>query len=151
MIDLRINRTLPTLIKWRAEVLQNVFGIQPSARLLVANRQYYRQHVADGSHVALIASIDGEDCGCGGICLSDELPSPDNPTGRCGFLMNIYVRQQFRNHGVAHAIVSALLDVAKQQGCGKIFLETTNLGRSVYSSLGFKDMKDMMKYYDTND
>ncbi len=27
----------------------------------------------------------------------EELPSPDNPSGKCAYLMNIYVREAFRN------------------------------------------------------
>lgn len=41
------------------------------------------------------------------------------------------------------------MDEAKKRGCGKIYLETTAEGRPVYKSLGFREMADMMKYYDT--
>ncbi|MDE5874295.1 MAG: GNAT family N-acetyltransferase [Muribaculaceae bacterium] len=103
----------------------------------------------DRTHVAFVAVYKGDDCGCGGICYSDELPSPDNPSGKCAYLMNIYVREAFRKHGIAHKIVSRLIEEAKTHGCGKIYLETTADGKPVYASLGFRDMADMMKYYDT--
>ena len=137
-------------MRWRIEVIRNVFGVEAHPRLLVANRQYYRKHIADDSHLAFVAEYDGEECGCGGVCLTDELPSPDNPSGRCAYLMNIYVREAFRNRGVAHLIVTHLIEEAKRRGCGKIYLESTADGKPVYTSLGFKDMPDMMKYYDTN-
>lgn len=136
---------------WRSEVISNVFGVEASPSLLDANRGYYMKHISEGSHIAIIASYNGEDCGCGAICLTDELPSPDNPSGRCAYLMNIYVREAFRKHGIAHKIVSWLVDEAKNQRCGKIYLETTAEGKPVYTSLGFHDMPDMMKYYDTED
>ena len=94
-----------------------------------------------------MAEVDGEDAGCGAICITDELPSPDNRSGRCAYLMNIYVREAFRNQGVAHSIVSMLIEEAKKLGCDKIYLETTAEGKPVYSSLGFREMPDMMKYY----
>lgn len=136
---------MPTLIRWREEVIRNVFGVEPSKRLMVANRQYYRRHIPDGSHVALIATIDDEDVGCGALCLNEELPSPDNPSGRCGYLMNIYVRKPFRNNGIAHQIVKKLLEIAREKECGKIYLETTEEGRPLYRSLGFSEMEGMMK------
>lgn len=148
MIEIREIKAVPSLMMWRAEVLKHVFGQVPDRRLLVANRQYYRKHIADGTHIALVAAINGKDVGCGSICLTDELPSPDNPTGHCAYLMNIYVREPYRNRGVAHAIVSALIQTAKVRQCGKIYLETTQEGRPVYESLGFHDLPDMMKYYD---
>lgn len=146
MVGLRKVTALPTLMRWRAEVIRSVFGVEPSKRLLVANRQFYRNHLADGTHIAYVADLDGEDCGCGAVCFSDELPSPDNPTGRCAYIMNVYVREPYRNRGVARHIVRCLIDEALQRSCGKIFLETTAEGRRLYLSLGFADMPDMMKY-----
>lgn len=116
MAELRQITALPTLMRWRAEVIRNVFGVEPHPRLLVANRQYYRKHIADGSHLAFVAAENGEDCGCGSVCFTDELPSPDNPTGRCAYLMNIYVREPFRNRGTAHLIVGRLLEEARKRG-----------------------------------
>lgn len=63
--------------------------------------------------------------------------------------MNIYVREAFRNNGIAHQIVSRLIEEAHNRNCGKIYLETTADGKPVYTSIGFKDMPDMMKYYET--
>lgn len=132
-------------MKWREEVIGTVFGEQPSESLLAANREYYERHVPDGSHRAFIALYNGEEAGSGSVCITDELPSPDNPTGHCAYLMNIYVREQFREHGIGHAIVRKLMEEAKSLDCGKIYLETTDEGRPVYESLGFRDLPDMMK------
>lgn len=142
---------LDTLMRWREEVIRHVFGENPGEALMEANRDYYLRHVADGSHVAFVAEYGGEECGCGAVCFTDELPSPDNPTGHCAYLMNIYVRRPFRQHGVAHAIVRRLLEEAREHGCMKIYLETTDDGKPVYTSLGFKDMPDMMKYHEDSD
>ena len=138
---------LDALMRWRAEVIAEVFGTEPDAALLENNRRYYASHVAAGSHMAFEALAGrNEPCGCGAVCFSDELPSPDNPSGRCAYLMNIYVRPAWRSRGVAHAIVRRLVDEARRRGCGKIYLETTAAARPVYTSLGFADMPDMMKY-----
>ena len=145
MVDLRQITDIDILMIWRAEVIRNVFGEEPDQTLVKANRRYYTRHIPDKTHIAFVASCDDMDCGCGAICLTDELPSPDNPSGRCAYMMNIYVREAFRNHGIAHKIVSRLIEVAKNHECGKIYLETTADGKPVYTSLGFRDMADMMK------
>lgn len=146
MIELRKLRDISELMKWRKEVIEHVFGKTPSQSLLNANREYYEKHVADESHIAFVAVYDGKEVGSGSICLSEELPSPDNPSGKCAYLMNIYVRDKFRMHGIGHSIVRKLLEEAKRHNCGKIYLETTDDGRGVYESLGFRDMPDMMKF-----
>lgn len=148
MIELKEIKDILILMDWRKEVILKVFGVNADSSLLEANRQYYIRHISDGKHIAYLASQDGIDCGCGGICFSDELPSPDNPSGRCAYLMNIYVREGFRNKGIAHKIVTRLIEEAQNRECGKIYLETTADGKPVYASLGFRDMTDMMKLSD---
>ena len=139
---------IPTLMHWRREVIENVFGVTPSNRLLAANRRYYIRPIADGTHIAVVAEVDGTDTGCGAICLTEELPSPDNPSGLCAYLMNIYVRKEYRGHGIGHAIVRWLVAKARQLGCDKIYLETTQGARSLYESIGFKDLPGILKYAD---
>ena len=137
---------MPTLLHWRKEVIEHVFGQKPSKALLIASRRYYDEHIPDGSHVAVVAEADGEDVGCGAFCLSAELPSPDNPSGRCAYLMNIYVRREYRCRGIGHAIVRWLVEKAHEAGCDKIYLETTDGARPLYDSLGFKEMPGLMRY-----
>ena len=144
MISIVKVEAVPTLIHWRAEVIRSVFGNEPDKRLLVANRRYYREHIADGSHFAVIARYMGEDCGCGAVCFYSELPSPDNPSGLCAYIMNIYVRQQFRNKGIGHAIVRRLIRECRERSCDKIFLESTPMAKSLYESIGFAAMPDIM-------
>lgn len=147
-LNIREITAIPTLMHWRKEVIENVFGVTPSKRLLVANRQYYRRNIADGRHIAIIAEIDDVDVGCGALCLSEELPSPDNPSGKCAYLMNIYVREAYRGQGIGHSIVRWLVEKATQLGCDKIYLETTDCARTLYNSIGFEDLSGYMKYAD---
>ena len=124
-ISIRKVIVLPTLMHWRREVIENVFGTVPSRELMAANRRYYERHIPDGWHIAVVAEADGVDAGCGGICLTEELPSPDNPSGRCAYLMNIYVKREYRGRGIARAVVRWLVEKAREAGCDKIYLETT--------------------------
>ncbi len=147
MVSLKVIKDVPTLMSWREEVIAHVFGQKADETLLMANRQYYEKHISDNTHLAVVAEDNGVECGCGAVCFTDELPSPDNLSGKCGYLMNIYVRESFRNRGIAHKIVAYLIEEAKHKDCGKIYLETTSDGRSIYNSLGFRDMPDIMKYH----
>ncbi len=128
MLELKQITVLPTLMRWRIEVLRSLSGREPHPRLLVVTRQYFREHIADGSHVAFVAEVNGVECGCGSICLADELPTPDNPTGRYASLVNIYVCEPYRNQGLECCIVRRLMEEAGKLGCGKIYLETADKG-----------------------
>lgn len=146
MISILQVTDIERLLRMRAEVIRDVFQCSPGEELMEQNRQYYQRHIPDGSHIAVEAMTDGEVAGCGAVCITGELPSPDNPSGRCGYLMNIYVKPPFRRRGIAHAIVRDLVGRARRQGCGKIYLESTPAARSLYLSSGFTDLKNMLIY-----
>lgn len=142
---------LDAIINWRMEVLNEVFGTDAVCRvgldsLRQANIDYYKENLSNGNHVTCFSNCDDEIIGCGGVCFQCELPSPDNPSGRCAYLMNIYVRPQYRGKGLGSKIVNWLIDEAKKRTVTKIYLETSQSGHKMYKSLGFVDMKDMMIY-----
>ncbi|MCI1727655.1 MAG: GNAT family N-acetyltransferase [Lachnospiraceae bacterium] len=138
---------LTLLMQWRMEVLHHVFRVpesEPLTALRNANRKYYREKLADGSHLACFAEENGETVGCGGLCLYQEMPSPDNPSGQCAYLMNVYTREQRRGKGVGSRIVGWLVAEAKKRGITKIYLETSEEGRRLYEKAGFEKMKDYL-------
>jgi GNAT superfamily N-acetyltransferase len=73
------------------------------------------------------------------------MPSPDNPTGKCAYLMNVYVRPKYRGQGYGRQIASWLVDQARQRGITKIYLESSECARMMYRKMGFKEMKDYYK------
>lgn len=149
-MTIRIERVtdLRRLLRMRARVLQSVFGrsVKNCLReLLYANAAYFRRRVPDGSHIEFMAVVDGEDIASGAICRQYEMPSPDNPTGVCAYLMNIYVDPAWRCRGIGSRIVMRLVEESLALGAEKIYLETTRKGRGVYRRLGFRPLKNYMK------
>lgn len=139
---------LDELMAWRLTVLREVFTLpaqEPLGGLAAANRRYYAEELASGGHVACFAERDGEAVGCGGMCLYREMPSPDNPSGQCAYLMNIYVAPASRGAGVGRLVVGWLAAQAQRRGITKIYLEATAAGRRLYEEAGFAPMAGMMK------
>ena len=61
---------LDLLMRWRMEVLHEVFSIpadQPLAELEAENRRYYQKELPQGGHIACFVYIGEEIVGCGGI------------------------------------------------------------------------------------
>jgi GNAT superfamily N-acetyltransferase len=139
---------LETLMAWRMKVLHDVFSIDAdtdTSALESANREYYRHSLAHAGHIACFALVDDEIIGCGGVCLQQEMPSPDNPNGLCGYLMNIYVEPRCRQAGIGEQIVDWLIRQARKRNATKIYLEASEKGRALYEQMGFKTMADYMK------
>lgn len=139
---------LELLMQWRMEVLHDVFSIpenQPVEALAKENRRYYEQMLPSEGHIACFAKWNGKLAGCGGICIYQEMPSPDNPGGGCGYLMNIYTRPTFRGRGIGRRVVDWLVEQARMRNITRIYLETSDTGRSLYERSGFVEMQNMMQ------
>lgn len=141
---------MPLLMEWRMRVLREVFSIpedEDTALLEQANRQYYERHLRKDSHTACFAGVKGTEAiiGCGGICYQEEMPSPDNRSGSCGYLMNIYVLPKYRKLGTGRQVVQFLIQDARRRGVEKIYLESSDPGRRLYQELGFSEMQGYMK------
>ncbi|MBQ6412002.1 MAG: amino acid adenylation domain-containing protein [Ruminococcus sp.] len=140
------------LLDWRMEVLSHVFSeefksltAEQIETIRENNRRYFLSEIPSGGHIACFVYRDGEIVGCGGVCIYDEMPSPDNLGGKCAYLMNIYTRPEYRHQGIATRVVEHLIAEAKARSIEKIYLETSADGERMYRRLGFKDMKGYMK------
>lgn len=144
---------LDILTQWRMQVISEVFSLgeeYDDKTLRENNKEYYRKHISDDTHTACLAFDveNGMIVGCGGICYQDELPSPDNPSGSCGYIMNVFTIPELRKNGVGRSIVRFLIDDAKSRGVDKIYLESSEKAKNMYYAIGFTDMVDYMKLKD---
>lgn len=130
------------ILSWRIEVLKSVFSSTPSLTLIKANQSYIARHLNDDTLYFLTIELDTVPAGCGAICFHEELPSPDNPSGGCGFIMNIYVRPGYRSKGLASLLISHLITEAHSRNVGKIYLESTPEAADIYRHLGFRALEN---------
>ena len=79
---------LSLIMEWRMREMMEVFCLSEDTDMkehYSANERYYREHLQDGTHTAVFVCEGEKIIGCGGICYQTEIPSPDNPNGRCGY------------------------------------------------------------------
>lgn len=143
-MEIKIRRAelpeLSLIMEWRMRVLREVFCLPEDTdmtELYSENEQYYREHLQDGTHTAVFAYEGETIIGCGGICYQTEMPSPDNPNGKCGYLMSIYTLPEYRRMGVGREIVSFLIKDAQLKNVKKLSLESSEMAEKLYQSTGF--------------
>ena len=137
------------LMHWREIVLREVFSIPEEKNideLLDKNRDYYMAALGIGTHISCFAYSGDAIVGCGGVLFYQEMPSPDNISGRCAYLMNIYTIPKMRKQGIGNTIVKWLIKEAKRAGAEKIYLEASKDAYSLYKEMGFEDMNGYLIY-----
>lgn len=104
-----------------------------------AVRDYIVQELPAERFCAWVAEVpdSGELVACGGLIFVQKPPVPSNPSGREGYIMNMYTRPCWRGQGLAGEIVAGLCAFARERGVTWVRLNASVAGRPVYERAGF--------------
>ena len=131
---------LELLVRTRIEVLRAANLLDACvdmSEVAAQSEAYYREALANGSHTGILAFDGDRFAGAGGVSYYRVMPTFHNPSGRCAYIMNMYVRPDYRRRGIATAILDLLVTEAREKGAGRIALEATEAGRPLYEKYGF--------------
>jgi GNAT superfamily N-acetyltransferase len=90
-----------------------------------------------GRYVAFMAEAGQSAVGCGGLAFYLRPPYCGNLSGKEVYLMGMYTIPEWRGKGVGTALVEKLLEYARAQGVGKVWLHTEPGARNLYGRAGF--------------
>lgn len=99
--------------------------------------QYFAKATADNSCISFIARCDGAVAGIGSVHLREMPGNVKNPSGKWGYIMNMYTAPEHRRKGVCKGIVNALVEEASKYGVTGFELHATPEGEMVYKQEGF--------------
>ena len=125
------------LMTVRLEMIRNVNDLsndyQFSNELIEKSKSYFLK----GNQTTVLAIQDGIAVGCASISYIEIMPTLSHPTGKRAHLVNVYTKTDYRKKGIARKLVQMLIDEAKEKGVTEISLDATDLGKTLYESLGF--------------
>jgi GNAT superfamily N-acetyltransferase len=122
----------------QTELLEHHRGFDPAGAAEV-NVRYFRERIPAGSFVAYVAEEDGRIIGTSGMVLYEAPPTPGNPTGIEGYIMNMYTLPERRGRGVGGALLDKLIAHARSLGARRVWLRSSDPGRPVYQGRGFEE------------
>jgi ribosomal protein S18 acetylase RimI-like enzyme len=87
---------------------------------------------------------DGEVIGGSGLMILDWPPHPLDPTSdHRGYLLNVYVEPSHRRKHIASRLIELALDEARRRRIRVVALHSTDAGRALYESNGFRATNEM--------
>ena len=110
-------------------------------------RDYFAKQLSGNHFAAFFAEAEGQVIGTGGVVVFDVPPSPSNPDGAEGYVMNMYTAPERRGEGVAHAIVDTIVRHAYGEGARRMWLRTSEDGEGVYERFGFEKRDHYMQMF----
>ncbi len=104
---------------------------------------YYASHISK-DFFCWFAKIDGHIAAVASMCIFCRIPYFQNPVGLEGYILNVYTLPKFRKKGAASKIVSEIINFSKKSSIKKLWLNSSEAGKGIYKSLGFKENNDEM-------
>lgn len=131
---------LSTLVRLRIEFFEAMKGHQSDeakAQLTEQLKAYYMEAIPAGECMSRIAYCGESVAGVGSMVLRRQAGHFGNPSGRSGYLMNMYTLPQYRRRGICSMILDALVEDGKAMGISAFELHATEEGEAVYAKYGF--------------
>jgi GNAT superfamily N-acetyltransferase len=84
-----------------------------------------------------LATSDGEPVGMASLFEYRRMPRPGRPDSRWGYVSNMFVRAEYRNRGVASALLNAIVAAADERGYARLVLSPSDEALPLYERAGF--------------
>lgn len=104
-------------------------------RLQMTN--YFSKATADQTCISVIAKCDERIAGIGSVHVRQMPGNFKNPSGKWGYIMNMYTVPEFRRNGICQGILNLLVQEGKKHGITAFELHASKEGEKVYVKEGF--------------
>lgn len=148
--DLQIRRAVltdaPIMAQYRAAMFRDIgwANEQDAAAIEAAALPVMQELLARDEYLGWVVECAGQVVGCGGVQMRRLLPRPGHLQGGAeAYILNVYTRPEYRRQGLARKLMEEIIGWAKQSGCARITLHTSEDGRALYESLGFVRTQEM--------
>lgn len=139
-------RDLDTLVHQR-RAMWLALGVRNNEQHVKGDRVYKRWARARLKNHELMAwvvkSSDGRVAGGGCVWLEPVQPRPHRASMVQPYLLSMYTEPDFRRRGVASMVVKEAIEWCRKNKYERLMLHASEMGRKVYSQLGFKRTWEM--------
>jgi GNAT superfamily N-acetyltransferase len=93
---------------------------------------------AEGSRrLVWIATLGADPAGMATLLEYRRMPHPDRPDSRWGYVGNMFVREDLRNHGIGSALLAAIIAESEARDYARLVLSPTERALPFYRRAGF--------------
>lgn len=134
-----------TLVDYRILFALELSGDQDENLVQYLRKQmtsYFTNATVDNSCISFIAQCDGKVAGIGSVHFRQMPGNFKNPSGKWGYIMNMYTIPEFRRKGICKHILNLLVAEGRKYGVTAFELHATEAGEKVYIQEGFIPHKE---------
>lgn len=102
-------------------------------------QHYYSKHINEDFFAVLVEDETGNPVSTAFLVIVEKPANLSWPTGKTGTILNVLTYPEHRSKGYATETLNLLIDVAKKQDVSFLELSASELGRPLYTKLGFQE------------
>ncbi|HZD60431.1 MAG TPA: GNAT family N-acetyltransferase, partial [Anaerolineae bacterium] len=100
-------------------------------------KEYLLQAIPSNTFIAWIAELEGKLAGTSGMAIWQVLPKYSAPSGKIGYILNMYTLPEMRGKGIGTRLLNELIGEAKSMGLDYLNLHASKEGMKMYRKAGF--------------
>ncbi len=134
------------LISHQRAAMFTDMGIDPVmvARMEPSFRDWVDERLTSGEYLGWLAvAEDGQVVAGAGLWLNQWIPSPMIPSGKRGYILNVYTEPEHRRQGLAKRLVEACVEYCRTHELKAVVLHASEQGRPIYEGMGFTNTNEM--------
>ncbi len=105
---------------------------------------WVRERLANGSYRGWIAEREGMPVGGAGLWVMEFPPHFLDVEAARGYLLNFYVKPEFRGAGLARRLLGLCVEEGRGLGLRVLTLHASKFGRPLYEQYGFRGNNEMI-------
>ncbi len=129
------------LVENRIAMALELSGTQTIEKINALREQmtvFFKEATGNGICISILARCGEEVAGIGTLHTRQLPGNFKNPSGKWGYVMNMYTVPKFRRRGICKKILNDLVEEGKLVGVGAFELHATKEGAFVYEQCGFE-------------
>ncbi len=140
------------IARHRVEMFRDMGGVPTDAlaeQLLDESTRAIADEIGRGAYLGWFAVTEAGEVIAGvGAHVKPQLPRISHGGTRVSssdvpLVVNVYTERTWRKKGIARALMSALMQWAKENGFDRVVLHASDAGRPLYTSIGFAPTNEM--------
>jgi N-acetylglutamate synthase-like GNAT family acetyltransferase len=125
-------------LRFRFAVESNRRGDQSYEDFVAHFSTYFRDTLASGRWLAVVAECEGRVVGHAYLETMDKLPVPGRPARRMGYVTNVYVEPDLRDGGVGTQVLQEVIRLGREMALESLVLWPTSRSIPFYRRAGFE-------------
>ena len=136
---------IPTLVEHRRAMLVDNGRADDATMVAMCARfaTWVEPFIEDGSFRAWMAEAAEEPVASASLWLKPLQPGLRGEFTNVAYVLNVYTHPEHRNRGLSRRLMETIIEVCRAEGRPDVELHTSEFGRHLYESLGFKPTNEM--------